>query len=429
MKTGLLCGLTILVLLLGVAGQAGDVRVATVTGVIGPASAHFIVQGIDRAEEDKANCFLLELDTPGGLSDSMRLIVQRIMVAKVPVVVYVAPSGAHAASAGTFIALAAHVTAMAPGTTMGAAHPVGLGQSMQADPTMDKKQTNDHAALIRSIAEKRGRNAAWAESAVRQSVAISETEALQEKVIDLVAADRAALLVALDGRSLMLGESTATLKTEGARVVELRMNWRDRLLSAVAHPNFAYILFMVGLLGLYFELSNPGAILPGVTGVIALILAFYAFQTLPVNYAGVLLIVFSVILFVIDVMAATHGALTAGGMIAMFMGSVMLFNGPEPELRLSLQVIIPVVLVVGGFFVAGTWLSLKSQFRKPVSGAAGLIGQEGDARSLVTGNDGSVFVAGTHWNAVAEADIPIGHRVKVTAVTGMVLTVVEVEKP
>jgi membrane-bound serine protease (ClpP class) len=428
MRQRSISGFVLLLLLgAGLTAGAGDVLVATVNGVIGPVSARFIAQGIDRAEQEKANCFLLELDTPGGLEESMRLIVKRMMIAKVPVVVYVAPAGARAASAGTFITLAAHVAAMAPGTTMGAAHPVGLGQSMQTDPTLNEKATNDAAAFIRTIAEKRGRNGVWAENAVRQSVSLSETEAMREKVVDLVAPNRAALLVALDGRTTLIGSDTVTLKTEGVAVTELPMNWRDRLLSAVAHPNFAYILFMIGLLGLYFELSNPGAILPGVAGVISLILAFFAFQTLPVNYAGVLLIVLSIILFIIDVKAATHGVLTAGGLVAMFMGSVMLFSAPEPELRLSLQVIIPVVLVVGGFFALGAWLSLKSQFRKPATGAGGLIGQEGDARSPVNRSGGSVFVAGTHWNAVADTEIPVGRRVKVIAVTGMVLTVAEVK--
>lgn len=407
--------------------QAKDVLVARVDGVIGPVTAGFMIQSLDRAERDGAECIVFELNTPGGLDASMRLIIQRIMIAKLPVIIYVAPAGARAASAGAFITVSAHIAAMAPGTTIGAAHPVSLGQSMQVDATMEKKVTNEAAAYIRSIAEKRGRNAIWAETAVRESVALSETEALQQRVIDLVTPDRAALLVALDGRQVNLGERTVTLTTHNVPLVVISMNWRDRLLAAVADPNFAYILFMVGLLGLYFEFSNPGAILPGVAGVIALILAFFAFQTLPVNYAGVLLIVLSVVLFVIDVKASTHGVLTAGGLISMFMGSVMLFNSPDPALRVSLQVIVPVVAVVGGFFALAVWLSLRSQFRKPATGSAGLVGQEGDARTVVDANDGTVFVAGTHWHAVAGVDIPAGSKVRVTAVNGMTLTVEALE--
>ncbi len=424
-RTIILCGVMLLTCL--AQAQARNVLAARVDGVIGPVTAGFMIQSLDRAEREGAECIVFELNTPGGLDDSMRLIIQRIMIAKLPVIIYVAPAGARAASAGAFITVSAHIAAMAPGTTIGAAHPVSLGQSMQVDSTMEKKVTNEAAAYIRSIAEKRGRNAVWAETAVRESVALSETEALQQRVIDLVAPDRAALLVALDGRTVNIGERTVTLVTHDMPLVVISMNWRDRLLAAIAHPNVAYVLFMIGLLGLYFEFSNPGAILPGVAGAIALILAFFAFQTLPVNYAGVLLIVLSVVLFVIDVKASTHGVLTAGGLISMFMGSVMLFNGPDPALRVSLHVIVPMVAVVGGFFAVGVWLSLRSQFRKAVTGSAGLIGLEGDARTVVDANDGTVFVAGTHWHAVAGTEIPAGSKVRVTAVNGMTLTVEALE--
>lgn len=421
--------ISLMLLAFGLWGNAhgAEVLVAKVDGVIGPITAKFMVEAINRAEGQQQECVVFELDTPGGLDDSMRTIIKRIMAAKVPVVVFVAPAGSRAASAGAFITLAAHVAAMAPGTTIGAAHPVAFGQSMQTDSNMAAKVENDAAAYIRSIAEKRGRNIDWAESAVKQSVSLSETEALERKVIDLLSPSTEALLTMLDGRTVKLNETTVTLKTKGAALTRFEMNWRDNLLHAIANPNLAYILLMLGLLGLYFEFANPGAILPGVVGAISLILAFFAFQTLSVNYAGILLIALAVVLFIVDVMAATHGVLTVGGLIAMAIGSLMLFNqNPDPALRVSLQVIIPVVLVTGAFFMLGAWLSLKAMVRRPVTGAPGLLGLEGEARTLINANGGSVFVSGAHWNALADIEIPAGSRVKVIAVKHMTLKVEQV---
>ncbi|MDD5678991.1 MAG: nodulation protein NfeD [Kiritimatiellae bacterium] len=419
----LLCSVLLTIGLQAFAGGA-EVLVAKVDGAIDPITAKFMIEAIDRAERQQAECILFELDTPGGLDDSMRAIIKHIMSAKVPVVVFVAPPGSRAASAGAFITMAAHVAAMSPGTAIGAAHPVSIGQSMQTDTNMAAKVSNDAAAYIRSIAEKRGRNIDWANSAVMESVSLSETEALAHKVIDLVAPSTEALMTLLDGRIVKLNETTVTLKTKGAALTRVEMNWRDELLHVIANPNLAYILLMLGLMGLYFELSNPGAIFPGVVGTISLILAFFAFQTLSVNYAGILLIVLAVVLFIVDIKAATHGALTVGGLVAMVIGSLMLFNNnPDPAMRVSLQVIIPVVLVTGAFFALGVWLSLKAMVRQPVSGAQGLIGQEGDARTVITRDSGSVFVAGAHWNAVADMDIPSGRRVKVVAVRQMTLKV------
>lgn len=407
---------------------ADKVLVAKVNGAISPVTAKFITESIDRAEAEEAVCLIIELDTPGGLDDSMRAIIKRMLASKVPVVVYVAPSGSRAASAGAFITIAAHVAAMAPGTAIGAAHPVSLMQSAPMDTNMSAKVTHDAAAYIRSIAEKRGRNIGWAESAVRESVSLSETEALKKKVIDLIAPSTPALLEALDGRVVTVGEVSVKLKTKGARMEEITMNWRDRFLEVIANPNIAYVLFMFGLLGLYFELANPGAILPGVVGAISLILAFFAFQTLSVNLAGILLIVFGIVLLIIDVKAATHGVLTVGGLVAMFIGSLMLFNYDDPAFRVSLQVIIPVVLAVGLFFILGTWLSIRALVRKPVSGAVGLIGEKGDARTAVDLNGGQVFVAGAHWNATAGTPIAAGSRIVVKSVNGMTLQVTEEQK-
>lgn len=407
---------------------AGKVLVTRVNAVISPVSAKFITEAIDRAEAEDAVCLIIELDTPGGLDDSMRSIIKRILASKVPVVVYVAPAGSRAASAGAFITMAAHVAAMAPGTAIGAAHPVSLMPSTPMDTNMSAKVTHDAAAYIRAIAEKRGRNIGWAESAVRESVSLSETEALKKKVIDLIAPSTPALLEALNGRSVSLDQGVIKLNTKGAQVEEFTMNWREQFLEVLANPNIAYILFMVGLLGLYFELATPGAILPGVVGAISLILAFFAFQTLSVNIAGILLIVLGVILLIVDVKAATHGVLTVGGLVAMFIGSLMLFDYEDPALRVSLQVIIPVVLAVGLFFFLGTWLSIQALVRKPVSGAVGLVGEKGDARTAVDSNGGHVFVAGAHWNAVSKTPISVGSKIVVTGIDGMTLQVTEERK-
>jgi len=403
---------------------AGKALVVKINSVISPITAKYITEAIDQAEIGNAACLVVELDTPGGLDDSMRTIIKRILASKVPVVVYVAPAGSRAASAGAFITIAAHVAAMAPGTAIGAAHPVSLMPSSQMDTNMNAKVTHDAAAYIRSIAEKRGRNIEWAETAVRESVSLSETEALKKKVIDLIAPSTAALLEALDGRSVKMGDdNTVKLQTKGIPAEEFTMNWRDEFLGVIANPNIAYLLFMAGLLGIYFELATPGAILPGVVGAISLILAFFAFQTLSVNIAGVLLIVLGIILFILDVKAATHGVLTTGGLVAMFMGSLMLFGYDNPAMRVSLQVIIPVVFAMGLFFLLGAWLSIRALARKPFSGAAGLIGQKGDARTNIDSREGRVFVAGAHWSAVSKTPISTGSKIVVTGLDGMTLRV------
>ncbi len=425
MKKIVLLALSIL-MIVGLS-EASQVTVARMEGAIGPASARFMVQAIEQAEHDGSVCIVFELDTPGGLDESMRQIIKKILASKVPVAVYVAPQGSRAASAGAFITMAAHIAAMAPGTAIGAAHPVSIGQGGQVDSTMAGKVTNDAAAYIRSIAEKRGRNITWADSAVRHSVSLSEAEAKKRGVIDFVAPTLPALLDSIEGRTYLAGDRPLTLDIKNAVVKEVQMTWRDRFLLTLSNPNLAYIFFMLGLLGLYFEFSNPGAVLPGVVGAISLILAFFSFQTLSVNYAGVLLILLSIALFIIDVKAATHGVLTAGGIVAMFIGSVMLFNSPDPAMRASLQVIIPVVLVTTAFFVIGIWLSLKTLRTKPTSGAKGILGTEGEARTVITPKGGNVFVDGTHWSAFAEGEIAQGVKVKVVEVHGMRLKVEEVK--
>jgi membrane-bound serine protease (ClpP class) len=416
------CVLILLSVITGIA-QASQVMIIRVEDAISPASARFMVQSIEKAQAEKAECLIIEMDTPGGLDQSMRQVIKAIMASTVPVVVYVAPQGSRAASAGAFITMASHVAAMSPGSSIGAAHPVSIGTGGQMDSTMSGKVTNDAAAYIRSIAEKRGRNIAWADSAVRSSVSLSETEALKRKVIDLIADDTGALLDSLEGRRIIMGQDTVVLHTKGAERVQVEMNWRDRLLSIISNPNIAYILFMAGLLGLYFEFSNPGAIFPGVVGAISLILAFFSFQALPVNYAGMLLIILAIVMFILDVKIASHGILSIGGIVAMFLGSVMLFQTPDPAMRVSLQVIVPVVAVTAAFFIIGVWLSIKTLRTRPVSGDKGLLDQEGDARTVVNKDGGRAFVAGTHWSAWSDAEIPEGAKVKVVEVKGMRLKV------
>lgn len=401
------------------------VDLCQVNDAIGPVTAGYMTKAIRMAAEDQAECLIIQLDTPGGLDASMRTVVKEMMSADVPVVVYVSPAGSRAASAGAFITLAAHIAAMAPGTNIGAAHPVQLGAGGQMDSTMAEKVTHDAAAYIRTIAEKRGRNVTWAEQAVRESVSATETEALQEGIIDLICRDVPALLDSLDGRRVALSIGEKTLHTKGATIEEIPMSLRERILSTLSNPNIAYVLMLLGVYGLLFELSNPGAILPGVVGGICLILAFFAFQTLSVNYAGLLLILFAVILFVADIKMPTHGILTTGGVIAMVLGSTMLFETPDALFRVSWAVIVPAVMVTVLFFSFAIGMGLRAQFRRPFTGVPDLMGQIGEARTAIAPK-GTVFVAGEYWRAVAHEPIPEGAVIRVIGVDRLVLTVEEV---
>jgi membrane-bound serine protease (ClpP class) len=395
--------------------QAGKVVVMTFEGVVNPVAVRYISRGISRAEKEGAECLVLAMDTPGGVDRSMRVIVQRILAAKVPVVVYVSPKGARAASAGTFITLAGHVAAMSPGTAIGAAHPVEIGK----ESPVAEKITNDAAAYIKTIALGRGRNAAWADSAVRWSVSITEQEALAKQVIDLVAGDVNALLDSLDGREVEAAGVKRVLHTKGSALINLAMNARESFLHAVAHPNIAYVLFLIGIYGVIYELANPGAILPGVAGGIALILAFVAFETLSINLAGLLLLLFAVLLFVVDIKAPTHGILTVGGIVALTLGSFMLFNPSTSFYRLSIWLILTMVAVTTAFFVLIVTAGVKALKRRVRSGAEGLVGRKGVAKTLV-GQEGIVLVEGEDWNASAEeGEIPAGDKVEVMAVEGL----------
>ena len=394
-----------------------DVMVITLSGVINPVATEYIGKSIKIANEKKVEVLVIELDTPGGLDTSMRKIVKDIIGSEVPVVVYVSPSGSRAASAGVFITLAAHIAAMAPGTNIGAAHPVGLGEKM--DKVMAEKATNDAAAYIKSLAERNGRNAKWAEDAVRKSISATEEEALREGVIDLVSKDLNSLLSDIDGKKVRTVMGEKVLNTAKANIIREEMGLRHRILNLISDPNVAYILMLLGFYGLFFELTNPGSIFPGVMGGICLILAFYAFQTLPVNYAGLLLIILAIILFILEVKIISHGVLTIGGIISMVIGSIMLFESPAPFMKLSLYVILPAAIITALFFSLTLGLAFKAFKRKPVTGSEGLLGGEGVASTDITRDGGMVLLHGERWSAYSDEPISKGEKVKVEAVSGL----------
>ncbi|HEX16431.1 MAG TPA: nodulation protein NfeD [Deltaproteobacteria bacterium] len=399
-----------------------------VEGIINPAIASYVVRGIERAEREGGHCVVIQLDTPGGLMESMRQIVKKILGAEVPVVVYVAPSGSRAGSAGVFITLAAHVAAMAPGTNIGAAHPVQMGEK-KMDEEMAKKVLNDAVAYIKTIAKERGRNPRWAEKAVRESASITAKEALKLKVIDLIAPTFDDLLVKLQGRKVKLASGVVVaLDTKGAEVVEVGMSFRDRLLHTISNPSIAYILLMLGIYGLFFELSNPGAVFPGVVGGICLILAFFAFQMLPINYAGVALIVLGIILLILEVKITSYGLLSIGGVLSILLGSLMLIESPAQYLRLSLSFVLPVVIVTAGFFLFALTMVIRAHRRRPTTGREGLVGRRGEARTALA-PEGLVEVFGELWRAEAtDGEIPAGEAVEVVGVEGMKLKVKKAKK-
>jgi len=410
-------------LCLGWTAEGASVSVIAADGVVNPVMAEFIGSNLERAAKDGAAALVIELDTPGGLDTSMRLIVKGILNSPVPVVVYVSPGGARAASAGVFISLSAHVAAMAPGTNIGAAHPVAIsGGSM--DETMESKVANDAAAYIRSLAEKRGRNADWAEKAVRESVSVSESVALKEGIIDLVAPDLNALLESIDGREVDTVGGMRTLETKDATVVRHEMSGRLRLLDVISNPNIAYLLMLAGIIGIYIELTNPGVIFPGVAGAICLILAFYALQTLPVNYAGVLLIVLSIVLFIMEIKVTSYGLLTVGGIIALLAGSLLLFDSPLPFLRVSLSVILPTVFVMSAFIILVSYLVIRAQRSPVTTGVEGMLGIEGEALTDIGPHrPGQVSVHGEIWQARSDQPIPAGAPIVTEDIKGLTLLV------
>jgi membrane-bound serine protease (ClpP class) len=418
-------GLTLLaLLLLPLPASAGQVNVIRIDGVISPWSAGYIVDAIKQAEKDRIAALVIELDTPGGLDTSMRTIIREMLAAERPIVVYVSPSGSRAASAGAFITVAAHVGAMAPGTNIGAAAPVAMGGQM--DKTMEKKVTNDAAAYMRTIAEKRGRPITLAEEWVRKASSLTETEALKAKLIDVVSRSLPDLLDTIDGRVVTTAAGKVTLETKNAVVQREEMNFREKVLKIITDPTIAYLLLLLGLAGLYFELSNPGALLPGVLGGIALILALYAFQQLPVNYAGVLLILLGIAMFIAEIKIVSHGLLTAGGLAAVILGGMMLIRTPAPYMRISVPVILGSAGLMAVFFVAVVGAGVRALHRKATTGREGLIGDVAVVRHRLAPR-GQVFVQGELWSAESEAPVEPGETVRVVALEGLTLKVVPVK--
>ena len=411
-----------LLLLLFVSSTAwaakNDIYIIEVSDAISPGVAEYIKDGIESAENDEASCIIIELDTPGGLAESMRLIIQDILGSKVPVVVFVSPSGARAASAGVVITMAADIAAMAPGTNIGAAHPVGAG-GKDISGKMSEKVINDMVAHAKSVAESRGRNEKWVEKAIRESVSATETEALKENIIDLIAKDTDDLIRQINGRKI---KDKGVLNLDQANIITVEPTLRTKVLRTISNPNIAYILLMIGLAGLYFEFSHPGAIFPGVIGGIALILAFFALQTLPVNYAGILLIVLAIIFFIMEMKITSYGLLSVAGIISLLLGSLMMFKGTGPDFKLSWQVLLPTLILVSGFFVFVAGLVFRAQMSKPRTGTKGLVGEIGIVKKALT-PEGKVFVHGELWNARSDQEIDENEKVRIVNVVNLMLEV------
>jgi membrane-bound serine protease (ClpP class) len=404
-----------------------DVGLIKVKGAIGPATASYISRAIDVASERGDACLIIELDTPGGSLESTKDIVQQFYASTVPTVVYVFPDGAWAGSAGCFITLAANVAAMAPGTSIGAAHPVsiGAGGEEKVSDVMKEKLEQISGSYIEGIAKRRGRNAEWARSSVVESKAIDADKALELKVVDLLAKDLPDLLSQLDGREV----NGKTLKTAGANVVDIPMTMQEKVLQLLSHPELMMILMLVAIYGIIGELSNPGAILPGVVGAIALVLVLYMATILPVNIAGLALIGVAVVLFIVDIYSPTHGVLTFGGIVAFFLGALMLFNRADPAFRLSLVYIIPATVVTAAFFIFVVGAGLRAQFLPVRAGRETLLGKTTPALARIDAASGKVFVEGEYWNAVSEAPIEPGHPVEIVAINGLTLKVKPKQPP
>ena len=442
--------------------------------IISPVTQQYITEAIDRSETDGAVGLIIQLDTPGGLLESTRVIVKRMMNAKVPIAVYVAPSGSRAGSAGVFITLAAHVAAMAPSTNIGAAHPVVVGEGggpvkklirritreaqeefkpdehkrrtgepvkdegekarneetveeeTQSDP-MSEKIINDTVAWVTTIAAARGRNDAWAKKAVTESFSITETEAVKERVVDLIASDMPDLLAKMDGRRVKVAGVEVELHTAKAEIVRRPLTKRQEFLTIITNPNIAYLLMLFGTLGLIFEFTHPGIAFPGIAGLICLLLALYAFQTLPVNYVAIALLVLGLGLLIAEIKIISHGLLAIGGVIALTLGSLMLFESPDPSLRVSLHIIIPTVATLAAIIVFVVQRALRAQRHRVTTGAQGLIGEVGTV-SKALNPTGMVFVQGELWEASSAHLVKVGERVRVLRIDGLHLTVKAVER-
>ena len=413
--------LLILFLVVPPAYSKDNVVVVKLSGAINPAVAEYVSYEISQANVEKDSLIVLHMDTPGGLDTSMREIIKKIQSSEVPVASFVAPTGSRAASAGTFITIASHIAAMAPGTNIGAAHPINMlggGNDNEQAKTMEKKVVNDAAAYIRSLAELRKRNAHWAELAVVNSVSISAEEAMKLNVIDFVAGDVKALVMAIDGREVQLASGSVRLKTKNLKIIYHEMNPRQKLLDIISNPNVTYILMMLGLVGLFFELSNPGLVLPGVIGSISLILALYAMQTLPINYAGLLLILFGVILFITEINVMSYGLLSVSGVISIFLGSTMLIDSDDPALQISRAILYPTLALTVILSSGIVMLATRTRSLKKLGGMEGMIGETGLVKEALN-PQGRVLVHGELWEAEADTQITEGERVQVDFVQGL----------
>ena len=402
--------------------RANEVGLIRINGAIGPATASYISRSIDVAAANHSACLIIQLDTPGGLLDSTKDIVQRFYASAVPTVVYVSPSGASASSAGAFITLAADVAVMAPNTSIGAAHPVSMGMTgnnEKPDDVMKKKMENYAATFIESIADRRHRNVKWAKSAVIESEAITAEKALELNVIDLIADGLPDLLQKLDGRTV----GNKILQTAKAALVEIHMTARERFFQALWRPEVMFILMLVAIYGIIGEMSNPGAILPGIAGAIALILVLYMSAILPVNTAGLALIGLGVALFIVDAFAPTHGILTGGGIVSFFVGALMLFDRSDAAFKLSLVYIIPATVLTAAFFIFIVGAGWRAQLRPVQSGTETMLGKAVAAISRIDAGGGRVFIEGEHWKAVSDTPVEAGQTVEVIGIEGLTLKV------
>jgi membrane-bound serine protease (ClpP class) len=416
----------------GTAGGGAVVDVVQLDGIVGPATARYVLRGLRQANADGAQALVIEMDTPGGLMTSMDQIAKALLASSTPSIVYVWPSGARAASAGVFITYAANVAAMAPTTHLGAAHPVNVapgGGSSPEDKTMIAKVTNDAVAEIRGFAARHGRNPDWAERAVRESVSITDQDALRLHVIDLITPSPQALLAAVDGRRVDTSDGQPkVLRTRDARLVQIPMDVTERLLLLLGDPNIGFVLMTMAIYGIIFELSNPGSVFPGVIGGLALILALASFAVIEVNMAGLLLIGFALILFIADIKVPSHGILTAGGLIAFILGALLLTERQAPFLRISITLILTMAAMTAAFFAFAVGAGIRAQHRKVYTGREALVGAVGVTRTDLAPS-GTVFVEGELWSAESDdGAIPVGQRVQVVQVRGLRLIVRRAEE-